>query len=106
LDQHEKEMKDKYLQNCLEMRKDFTPMVYSVDDIAGHEAWNAEKRLATHLDGKLNREYSQMVYYYVKVRMAIAVVCANSLLIHGSRDQQQPRLPLIPDGTALGDWRT
>jgi len=49
LEQHEKEKKDKYLQNCLEMRKDFTPMVYSVDGIAGREAQNAEKRLATHL---------------------------------------------------------
>jgi hypothetical protein len=35
LEQHEKEKKEKYLQNCLEMRKDFTPMVYSVDGIAG-----------------------------------------------------------------------
>ena len=86
LEQHEKEKKNKYLQNCLEMRKDFTPMVYSVDGIAGREqARNAEKRLATHLAGKWNREYSQMVYY-VRVRMAIAVVRANSLLIRGSRD--------------------
>ncbi len=85
LEQHEKEKKDKYLQNCLEMRKDVTPMVYSVDGIAGHEARNAEKRLATHLAGKWNHEYSQMVYY-VRVRMAIAVVRANSLLICGSRD--------------------
>ncbi len=38
--------------NCLEMRKDFTPMVYSVDGIVGREAWNAEKRLATHLAGE------------------------------------------------------
>jgi hypothetical protein len=38
-------------------------MVYSVDGIAGREARNAEKRLATHLAGKWNREYSQMVYY-------------------------------------------
>ena len=105
LEQHEKEKKDKYLQNCLEMRKDFTPMVYSVDGIAGREARNAEKRLATHLAGKWNREYSQMVYY-VRVRMAIAVVRANSLLIRGSRDRQRPRRPLIPNGAALGDWRT
>ena len=62
LEQHEKEKKDKYLQNCLEMRKDFTPMVYSVDGIAGREARNAEKRLATHLAGKWNHQYSQMVY--------------------------------------------
>ncbi len=37
LEQHEKEKKDKYLQNCLEMRKDFTPIVYSVDGIAGRD---------------------------------------------------------------------
>jgi len=60
-------------------------MVYSVDGIAGHEARNAEKRLATHLAGKWNREYSQMMYD-VRVRMAIAVVRANSLLIRSSRD--------------------
>jgi hypothetical protein len=67
------------------MQKDFTPMFYSVDSIAGREACNAEKRLATHLAGKWNHEYSQMVFY-VRVRMAIAVVRANSLLICGSRD--------------------
>ena len=48
--QHEKEKKEKYLQNCLEMRKDFMPVVFSVDGISGHEARNAEKRL--HLAGK------------------------------------------------------
>jgi hypothetical protein len=85
LEQHEKKKKDKYLQTCLEMQKDFTPMVYLVDGIARREAQNAEKRLATHLAGKWKRGYSQMVYY-VRVWMAIAVVCANSLLIPGSRD--------------------
>ena len=68
-----------------EMQKDFTPMVYSVDGIAGREARNAEKRLATQLAGKWNREYLLMLYY-VRVRMAIAIVRANSLLICGSRD--------------------
>ncbi len=80
-------------------------MVYSVDGIAGREAQNAKKPLAVHLAGKWNREHSQMVFY-VRVRMAIAVVPANSLLIRGSWDQQQPRHPLIPDGAALGDWQT
>ncbi len=50
-------------------------------------------------------EYSQMVYY-VRVRMAIAAVYANSLLIHGSRDRQQPWRPLDPEGAALGDRQT
>ena len=60
-------------------------MVYSVDGITGREAWNAEKRLATQLAGMWNHEYSQMVFY-VRVRIAIVVVQANSLLIRGSRD--------------------
>jgi hypothetical protein len=56
--QHKKEKKDKYLQTCLEMRKDFTPMVYWVDGIAGRKARNAKKRLATHLASKWNHGYS------------------------------------------------
>ena len=43
----EKEKKDKYLKACHEMRKDFTPMVYSVNGVAGREARSAEKHLAT-----------------------------------------------------------
>ncbi len=80
-------------------------MVFSVDGIAGREAHNAKRWLATHLASKWKRGYSQMVYY-MRVRMAIAVVRANSLLIRGSRDRQQPRRPHIPDGAALGDWQT
>ncbi len=80
-------------------------MVYLVDGIVGREARNAENRLATYLAGKWKRGYSQMVYY-VRVRMAIAVVCANSLLIRRSRDRQRPRRPLIPNGATLGDWQT
>jgi hypothetical protein len=49
LAQQEKEKKNQYLRPFLEMRKDFTPLVYSVDGIAGREAKNAEKRLAYHL---------------------------------------------------------
>jgi hypothetical protein len=85
LSQHKKEKKDKYLQTCLEMRKDFTPTIYLVDGIAGRKARNAKRRLATHLASKRNCRYPQMLYY-VRVQMAIAVVCTNSLLICGSRD--------------------
>ena len=64
-----------------------------------------EPRQAEASGSEIVRGYSQMVYY-VRVRMAIAVVRANSLLIRGSRDRQQSRRPLIPDGAALGDWQT
>ena len=83
------------------MRKDFTPLVYSVDGIAGREAKNAERRIATMLSDKWQRPYSEMVQY-VRVPMAIAVVRANSLLIRGSRVWQRPPRPLIA-GAAIWD---
>ena len=100
----EKEKKDKYLRSCLEQRKDFTPMVYSVEGIPGREARNAEKHLATLLAAKWRRPRAQMVFY-VRVRMALAVVRANSLLFRGSRDRAKARPPLVRDGAALNDWQ-
>ena len=44
---HEKDKKDKYLKSCHALRKDFTPMVYTVDRIAGGEAKSVEKHLST-----------------------------------------------------------
>ncbi len=88
------------------MRKDFTPLVYSADGVAGREARNAEKRLATHLAAKWGPNYSEMVFY-VRVRMALLVVQANSLLIRGSRDhRQRASRPQIVDGSAMLDWQT
>jgi hypothetical protein len=95
----EKKKKDKYLRPCQEHRKDFTPLVYSVDGIRGREARSAERRLAAELAVKWARPYSQMVHY-VKVRMSIAIVRANSLLIRGSRNRGHTH-PCINSGPAL-----
>ena len=103
--QQEKEKKNQYLCQCLEMQKDFTPLVYSVDGIAGREAKNAEKHLACHLLEKWHKRLPQMVYY-VWIQVAIAMVCANSLLIRGSRDRQHPRRSVIFDQHAMNNWRT
>ena len=54
----EKDKKDLYLQACLERRRHFTPMVYSVDGIPGLEALAAHKRLAALIIFKMNWEYS------------------------------------------------
>ncbi len=91
--QKEKEKKNQYLHPCLKMWKDFTPLVYSVNGIAGREATNAEKCLAYHLLEKCHKLLPQMVHY-VLARMAIVMVRTNNLLIHGSRDQQCPRRPI------------
>ena len=104
LESQEKEKKKKYLASCHAMRKDFTPLVYSVDGIAGREAKSAEKRLASYLSVKWRRNYSEMVFY-VRSRMALSVVRSNSLLIRGSRDRQKPRRPLISDRASMMDWQ-
>jgi hypothetical protein len=104
LAQQEKEKKNQYLHPCLEMQKDFTPLVYSVDGIAGREAKNAEKHLAFHLSEKWHKPLPQMVYY-VWIRMSIVVVRANSLLIHGSRDWQCPCRPVIFDQHTMNNGR-
>ena len=100
---HEKEKKTKCLAALHEQRKYFTPMVHSVDGIAGREAKCPEKHLAAILASKWKKEYSEMVYY-VRVRMTLAVVRANSLLIRGSRVRQRPRPPINNDRAALYDW--
>jgi hypothetical protein len=105
LARQEKEKKGKYLQNCLEMRKDFTPLVYTVDGVAGREARSAEKRLAALLADKWKRQYSQMVYY-VRARIQLSLVRTTSLLIRGSRNHQGHCWRHPPDGAAMSDWQT
>jgi hypothetical protein len=106
LAQQEKEKKNQYLCPCLEMRKDFTPLVYSVDGIAGREAKSVEKRLTYHLSKKWHKPLPQMVYHVCWIRMSIAVVRANSLLIRGSRDRQRPHHPVIFNRHTMNDWQT
>jgi hypothetical protein len=99
----EKEKKAKHLEACLERRKDFVPLVYSVDGISGREAKSAERRLASALAWKWKRHYSEMCGY-VRARMALSVVRANTLLIRGSRVRQsRPRMHM-EDGAAMAGW--
>ena len=100
----EQEKKDKYLATCHELRKDFTPLVYSVDGMAGREAKAAERRCASMLAKKWHLQYSQMVHF-VRVRMALAVARSNSLLIRGSR-AREPNRPFIQSRTALYEPQT
>ena len=104
LQKHELEKKRKYLAACHERRRDFTPLVYSVDGMASRETKEAEKQLARKLAWKWNREYSEMVGY-VRRRMALAVVRANSLLLRGSRERRNRTRPFITDGAAMDAWQ-
>ena len=57
-------------------------MVYSADIIPGVETLAAQKRLAALLSYKLKREYSEMCGF-VRVRMSLAIMRSNSLLLCG-----------------------
>jgi hypothetical protein len=79
----------------LERRKDFTPLVYSVDGIAVREA-----KAQTW---KWKRQYSKMCSF-VQVQMALAVVRANTLLLCRSRVRQSRPRPDIIDGASMEGW--
>ena len=55
----EKIKKDKYLAPCLDRRRGFMPLVYSVDGMAGKEAKSFEWRIASLLAVKWDRSYSK-----------------------------------------------
>ena len=76
--------KAKYLKACLDQQRTFTPLAYSVDGMAGVEARAFEKRIASLLAAKWGREYSELVGF-VRAKMAIAVVRANTLLLRSAR---------------------
>ncbi|KAL3795565.1 hypothetical protein ACHAWO_009861 [Cyclotella atomus] len=99
----EKEKKDKHLEACLYRRKDFVPLVYSVDGLSGREAKSAERRVASALAWKWKRHYSEMCGY-VRARMALAVVRANTLLLRSSRVRRSRPRPQIEDGASMEGW--
>jgi hypothetical protein len=86
----EEEKKDQYLARCHELRKDFTPMIYSVDGMLGREAKMAEKWMASYLSKKWYQHYSQMVPF-VRLRIWLSIAMSNTLLIHGSRELDAAR---------------
>ena len=105
----EKEKKTLYIQACLERRRTFTPMIYSVDGIPREEALAAQKRLAALLSYRLKREYSEMCGF-VRARMSIAILRSNSLLIRGlrykgARIRQLPELMYGVVMALLVPWR-
>ena len=104
LQAQEKEKRGKYEGACHEQRKDFTPLVYSIDGMAGPATRAAEKRMASRLAWKWKREYGEMVGY-IKTRMALAVVRSNSLMWRGSRTRRRAHLGSIENGGAMDTWQ-
>ena len=105
----DKEKKYFYLQDFLERRRTFTPMVYSADGIPLAEALAAQKRLAALLSYNLKREYSEMCGF-VRARISVAIVRSNSVLLRGpwgkgSCIRQQPEQTDEVVMALLAPWR-
>ena len=84
-------------------------MVYSADGILIVEALAAQKRLSALLSYKLKREYSE-IRVFVQVRMSLAIVRSNSLILRGPRDKEAciRQQPDLTDGVVmalLAPWR-
>ena len=67
--------------------------------MAGVKVCAFKKRIASLLTAKWNREYSKLVGF-VRAKMALAVVRANTLLLRGARLKRPKWIPFV-DGAAL-----
>ena len=107
LEQHEREKKRKYLQPCLDQRRNFTPFVVSTDGLLGKEASTLIKNLAGRIATKSGGHYSH-ICGALKARMSLAIVRATHLCLRGSRvptSQMSNRRPQWEDGTGLASFR-
>ena len=100
LERAAKVKKSKYLEACLERRRSFMPLVYSVDGMACKEAKAFEKRVASLMATKLDRQYSEMVGF-VRGRMSLAVIRSNTMLLRGARSSRRFCLPEIEDSAGM-----
>ena len=80
-----------------------------MDGIPRAEDLAAQKRLAALLSYKLKREYSE-ICVFVRVRMSLAIVRSNSLLLHSPRDKgarirQQPELTDKAGMVLIAPWQ-
>jgi hypothetical protein len=99
LERAAKEKKTKYEAACLERRRDFTPLIYSVDGLASKDTRAAEKRLACLLSKKWSRPYSEIVGF-IRTRMSLAIARSITLVLRGDRNHSLCRRA-PSDGAAI-----
>ena len=91
--------RDLYGEACLERRRSFGALVYSVDGMPCKEARAFERRIASLLASKWERPYSEMCGF-VRTRISVAIVRSNTLLLRGARGDGRAARPIIEDGAA------
>eukprot|EP00978_Attheya_sp_CCMP212_P019465 scaffold54527_cov24-Attheya_sp.AAC.2 len=104
----ELEKKKKYLQPCLDSRRDFTPCVLLVDGMLATEAKELNKRLAGKIANRWKTTYPK-VCGWVNARISIATLRATHLCLRGSRVPIKhicSRWSNWDDGAGLGLFRS
>ena len=107
LETAENSKKSKYLEDCLEQRRDFTPFIASVDGLLGKEAQMLLKKISELLARKWGRPYSKIASY-VNARISIALTRATNLCIRGSRtpvNRISSCRPLLEDSAGFGNFK-
>jgi hypothetical protein len=108
LRKQELEKKKKYLQPCLDSRRDFTPYVLSVDGMLATEAKELNKRLAGKIANRWKTTYSK-VCGWVNARISIATLRATHICLRGSRvpiKHISSKWSNWDDGAGLGLFRS
>lgn len=100
LAKQERAKRDVYAAPCAERRRDFTPLVFSVDGLMGEKATEVSRRLACRLSKKWGRSYST-VCGFVRSRLSISLVRSVSMLLRAPRDGAPPRDRPTWDGSGL-----
>ena len=101
LDKQESQKKSKYLEACIERRRHFTPLVFSVDGLQGTETSAAIKRLASRFSDKFHTSYSQSCGY-VRSKLAIALAKTTSQCLRGPRVHENHFRTRTPPEDAVG----
>ena len=93
--------KAKYFKACLDQQRTFAPLAYSVNGMAGVEVRTFKKRITSLLAAKWDRECSELVGF-LRAKMAMAVVRANTLLLRGAQFKRPKWIPFVNDAALEG----
>ena len=94
---------EKYLQDCLPQRMNFTPLVFSIKRVMGRETEAFVKHLVKHLELKWDCPFLRVIDYLL-TRLSIACVRATHRTMQGSCILVQDMsymLPIFEDGTGM-----
>ena len=84
LERHARDKKTDYNEACPKKRRDFTPLIYSINGMTSKGTRTVDKKMTYLVAKKWHRPHPKMVCY-VKRQMSLAVVRSNTMLLQGDR---------------------